>query len=62
MEYFKHAEIFIGAENMTNYQQKPDIRCTPYSTYFDTYQVYAPIMGATVYGGFRILLTTKNKS
>lgn len=56
LKYFKHAEIFIGAENMTNYQQKNPILGTPYSTYFDTYQVYAPIMGATVYGGFRIFI------
>lgn len=54
MKYFKHAEIFVGAENMTNFRQKNPILGTPFSTLFDTYQVYAPITGANVYGGFRI--------
>jgi outer membrane cobalamin receptor len=56
MKYFKHAEIFLGCENITNYKQKNVILGTPYSTIFDTYQVYAPINGATVYGGFRVFL------
>ena len=56
MKYFKHAEIFIGCENITNYRQKNAILGTPFSTLFDTYQVYAPIMGANVYGGFRVFI------
>jgi len=56
LKYFKRAEIFIGCENMTNYKQKDIILGTPFSTLFDTYQVYAPSMGATVYGGFRIFV------
>jgi outer membrane receptor for ferrienterochelin and colicins len=56
MKTFKHAELFIGCENITNYRQRNPILGTPYTSYFDTYQVYAPIMGATVYGGFRIFI------
>ncbi len=56
MKYFKHAELFIGAENITNYHQKTVILGIPYTEGFDTYQVYAPIMGITAYGGFRIFI------
>lgn len=56
LKYLKHAELFIGCENITNYKQKNPVLGTPYTSYFDTYQVYAPIMGATVYGGFRIFI------
>jgi len=56
LKYFKHAEFFIGAENMTNYRQKNPILGVPNTTYFDTYQVYAPITGANFYGGFRVFI------
>ena len=56
LKYFKHAEVFVGAENITNYRQKNPILGLPNTLYFDTHQVYAPIMGATVYGGFRIFI------
>ncbi len=56
LKYFKHAELFAGCENITNYRQKIPILGVPNTSYFDTYQVYAPIMGATVYGGFRIFI------
>ncbi len=56
LKYFKHAEIFIGCENITNYKQKNVILGTPFTTLFDAYQVYAPITGANVYGGFRIFI------
>jgi outer membrane cobalamin receptor len=56
LKYFKHAEIFIGCENITNYKQKNVILGTPFTTFFDAYQVYAPITGANVYGGFRIFI------
>lgn len=56
LKYFKRAELFVGCENITNYRQKNVILGSPFSTYFDTYQVYAPIMGANVYGGFRVFI------
>ncbi len=55
-KYFKRAEIFLGAENITNYKPKDLILGMPYSAYFDTYQVYAPAMGASVYGGVRVFI------
>lgn len=56
LKSFKQAEVFFGVENMTNYRQKNPILGIPNTSYFDTYQVYAPIMGATVYGGFRVFI------
>ncbi len=56
MKIFKHAELFVGCENITNYRQKDVILGTPFGSQFDTYQVYAPIMGANVYGGFRVYI------
>lgn len=56
LKYFKHAELFFGCENITNYRQKNPILGTPFGSYFDTYQIYAPIMGTNVYGGFRIFV------
>ncbi|MCB0508683.1 MAG: TonB-dependent receptor [Bacteroidetes bacterium] len=56
LKYFKHAELFVGCENITNYKQKDVILGNPFSTVFDTYQVYAPVMGANIYGGFRIFI------
>jgi outer membrane receptor protein involved in Fe transport len=56
LKYFKNAELFVGCENITNYRQRFPVLGRPYTSYFDTYQVYAPVMGATVYGGFRIFI------
>ena len=56
LKTFKRAEVFVGCENITNYRQKNVILGQPFSTVFDTYQVYAPIMGANAYGGFRIYI------
>lgn len=56
LKYFKNAELFVGVENMTNYRQKNPILGMPNTNYFDTYQIYAPLMGATVYGGFRVFI------
>lgn len=56
LKYFKHTEMFIGCENITNYKQKNVILGSPFTTLFDAYQIYAPITGVTVYGGFRIFI------
>ena len=53
---FKIGEFFAGIENMTNYKQKHPILGSPGTSYFDTYQVYAPVSGITGYGGFRIFI------
>jgi hypothetical protein len=53
---FKKAEFFIGCENVTNFKQKNPIIGTPTGTNFDTYQVWAPISGYSLYSGFRIFM------
>ncbi len=52
---FKHFEVYIGGENLTNFTQKDPITeyWRPYHTHFDTSMVWGPIVGATVYAGFR---------
>lgn len=59
----KQWELYIGGENLTNYRQhNPIIGVTdPYNEdigipLFDASQVFAPIMGTMVYGGFRYTL------
>lgn len=54
-------EVYLGSENLTGYMQHhPIIGATdPFNEdtgipTFDASQIYAPIMGAMVYGGFRV--------
>ena len=51
----KNFEIYVGAENLTNYRQHyPIIGFTdPFGEYFNGMQVYAPTMGVTGYVGLR---------
>jgi hypothetical protein len=56
LKSFNHAEVFFGVENIANYRQKNPILGIPNTSYFDTYQVYAPIMGVTACGGFRVFI------
>ncbi len=55
---FKHIEIYLGGENLTNYTQKDPITeaFAPYHTHFDTSMVWGPLVGATVYAGFRYVI------
>lgn len=50
-------EVYLGAENLTNYKQKnPILYATdPYSNRFDAAAIYAPIMGTMVYVGVRYM-------
>ncbi|HLN53737.1 MAG TPA: TonB-dependent receptor [Lentimicrobium sp.] len=52
---FKHFELYLGGENLTNFTQKDPITeaFAPYHTHFDTSMVWGPLVGATVYAGFR---------
>jgi len=52
---FKYFDVYIGGENLTNFTQKDPITeyWRPYHTHFDTSMVWGPIVGATVYAGFR---------
>ncbi|MDR1725007.1 MAG: TonB-dependent receptor [Bacteroidales bacterium] len=52
---FKHTEVYLGSENLTNYTQDiPVIGADqPFSNNFDASVVYAPIMRRTIYAGLR---------
>lgn len=55
---FKYFEVYLGGENLTNFTQKDPITeyWRPYHTHFDTSMVWGPIVGATIYAGFRYVL------
>ena len=48
-------EVYVGAENLTNVQQKNPILASdnPFDPYFDTTIVYQPIFGRAIYAGLR---------
>jgi hypothetical protein len=52
---FKHFEVYLGGENLTNFTQKDPVTeaFAPYHTHFDTSMVWGPLVGATIYTGFR---------
>ncbi|MDR1005968.1 MAG: TonB-dependent receptor [Bacteroidales bacterium] len=52
---FKHFDIYIGSENLTNYTQEVPVigADRPFSNAFDASVVYAPIMQRTFYAGLR---------
>jgi outer membrane receptor protein involved in Fe transport len=55
---FKVFEVYLGGENLTNFTQKDPVTeaFAPYHTHFDTSMVWGPLVGATVYAGFRYAL------
>ena len=55
---FKLFEVYLGGENLTNFTQKDPITeaFAPYHTHFDTSMVWGPLVGATVYAGFRYVI------
>ena len=48
-------EIYVGGENLTNYQQSNAIIApeSPFGNYFDASMVYAPVFGRMIYAGLR---------
>lgn len=52
----KHWEVYIGGENLLNVRQPNPIISAdnPYSMYFDTTLIYAPIVGRVLYTGIRL--------
>ena len=48
-------EMYVGAENLTNVQQKNPILASnePFGLNFDSTIVYSPIFGRSVYAGLR---------
>lgn len=53
--FSKTFEIYIGGENMSNYQQPNPIVGSddPFGPYFDSSMVYGPVFGAMYYAGLR---------
>lgn len=51
-------ELYIGAENLKNYQQDNPIQSSdqPFSSFFDSSLVYAPVYGRMLYLGLRFNL------
>lgn len=53
---FKHFEIYIGGENLTNFRQTNPIiePGKPYHTHFDGSMAWGPVTGISIYLGIRI--------
>jgi len=60
---FKKWEMYIGAENLTNYRQSNPIidASNPFGNTFDATQIWGPVMGTMIYGGFRYSLKREKK-
>jgi outer membrane cobalamin receptor len=55
---FKHFDVYIGGENLTNFRQTDPIveYWKPYHTHFDASMAWGPITGINVYAGVRYTL------
>ena len=55
---FKIIELYAGCENITGYTQKDPIIASgdPFGKYFDSSQIWGPLVGRMFYGGLRIAL------
>jgi len=54
-KFSEHFSIYLGGENLGNYKQENPILGSdlPFSTYFDSSMIYAPVHGRTFYAGLR---------
>lgn len=55
---FKHFDLYLGGENLTNYRQTDPIveYWKPYHTHFDGSMAWGPVTGISIYAGFRMTL------
>jgi len=55
---FSMWEVYLGAENLTNYKQQNPILAAddPFGKYFDSSMVWGPIVGRSINAGVRIIL------
>jgi outer membrane cobalamin receptor len=55
---FKHFDVYIGGENLTNFRQADPIAeyWKPYHTHFDASMAWGPVVGITVYAGIRMMI------
>ena len=56
--FFRHFDIYIGGENLTNFKQKNPIinASNPWTSSFEPTLVYGPVEGAMAYMGIRVKL------
>ena len=59
LRWFRWGNIYIGAENITNFKQKnPIVGChDPFGDNFDATMIYGPVDGIMFYGGIKWKLT-----
>ncbi len=55
---FKHFDVYIGGENLTNFRQTDPIAeyWKPYHTHFDASMAWGPVVGITIYAGIRLTI------
>ena len=60
-KYFRYWNIYLGAENITNFMQPHPIvgTETPYAQGFDATNIWGPVMGRKIYLGVRFQLNYK---
>ncbi|MFT5724591.1 MAG: outer membrane receptor for ferrienterochelin and colicins [Bacteroidia bacterium] len=60
----KPYEFYIGVENLLNYKQNNPIQgaANPFGTSFDATNVWGPVFGRMLYGGFRYRLKIKEET
>ncbi|MEO7313700.1 MAG: TonB-dependent receptor, partial [Ginsengibacter sp.] len=51
----KNFDLYIGAENLTNFMQEKVILAAdqPFGNFFDASMIWGPASGRTIYAGFR---------
>ena len=52
---FKHMDVYVGGENLTNFTQMNSIisASNPFNQYFDSSMIWGPIIGRMFYAGLR---------
>jgi outer membrane receptor for ferrienterochelin and colicin len=57
-KFFRKWNIYIGGENLTNFQQKDPIIAAddPFGEYFDSSLIWGPVSGLNIYAGIRFTL------
>jgi outer membrane receptor protein involved in Fe transport len=60
---YKKWEFYIGGENITNFKQPNPIidNQNPFGSKFDATNIWGPIMGINIYGGFRFSIPRSKK-
>ncbi len=61
--FSKQFSVYLGGENLTDYTQKNAILAynDPFSPYFDSSMIYAPVHGRTFYAGLRFKVFKKKE-